>query len=232
MQRELDEIGLDFVRFAAIDGATCLPYLMQNVDRQSYERNMGQSLLPGKVGCYYSHLAIWRELAVSDHPVGLILEDDVVFHKEFNAALDAALAEADQWDLLRLNATRARFPVLRGRAGRWQINGYLGRFTGNGAYLIKASQAARISSSIGTMRWSFEYEIGRFFEHNYRFAGLEPFPSHIEDYGESQIVGTNNAMLEKQHWLRRLPHFGQKVASYIRRWKHLNSSDGWPKHKK
>lgn len=229
MRSSLNAHGIEFTRFSAIDGARMPSALDKQINARAYERNMGQYLLPGKVGCYYSHLSVWKELAASEHPIGLILEDDVVFHDDFVEALEAALRAAEYWDILRLNATRAKFPLWRGQAGRWNINGYLGRFTGNGGYLVKAEVAGRISARIEEMRLPFEHEIGRFFEHDYRLAGLEPFPSHIEDFGQSQIVGENNNDLKKPRLQNRIAHFIWKVASYFRRAVYLNTPQGWPK---
>jgi glycosyl transferase family 25 len=229
MRMSLEAHGIAFTRFSAIDGARISESLRKKVDSKAYERSMGQYLLPGKVGCYYSHLSIWKELAASEYPVGLILEDDIVLHDDFVEALEASLSASECWDILRLNATRAKFPLLRGQAGRWNINGYIGRFTGNGCYLIKAEVAGRISATIENMRLPFEHEIGRFYAHGYRLAGLEPFPSHIEDFGLSQIVGENNSNLKKPSLHKRIPHFIWKVASYFRRAVYLNRPQGWPK---
>ncbi|WP_114965143.1 glycosyltransferase family 25 protein [Alkalilacustris brevis] len=220
--------GLAYERLPAIDGKAEFDRLLPRVDRAAYERNMGQTLLPGKVGCYFSHLAAWERLVDSGKPMALILEDDVVFHEDFREALALALKAEAHWDLLRLNATRARFPVSRGKAGPYAINAYYGRFTGNGAYLLKADTAARVAPRIQRMRWSFEHEIGRFFEHDYRLAGLEPFPSHVEDFGQSQIVGLNNAKLTKPSFIHRLPHFARKIESYYHRGLHLYFSGKWP----
>jgi len=229
MRVSLNAHDIEFKRFSAIDGARIPESLQKKVNSKAYKRSMGQYLLPGKVGCYYSHLATWKELAASEHPIGLILEDDVVLHDDFEEALEVALDASQYWDILRLNATRAKFPLWRGQAGRWNINGYLGRFTGNGCYLIKAEVAGRISARIEKMRLPFEHEIGRFFEHDYRLAGLEPFPSHIEDFGLSQIVGENNNDLKKPSLHERIPHFVWKVMSYFRRAAYLNHPQGWPK---
>ena len=52
---------------------------------------MGSALLPGKLGVYASHLAVWEAFLASDYDIALILEDDVVFHDDFPEALPAAI---------------------------------------------------------------------------------------------------------------------------------------------
>lgn len=217
MAARLDALGLDWTRFNAIDGVAEADRLSETYDDAAYARHMGQEILPGKIGCYHSHLGVWRALTDSDRAVALILEDDVVFHDDFLDALETALAAADQWDTLRLCATRAKFPITQAHLGRYRLNAYLGRFTGNGAYLVKRDVAERLLPGLLPMTRAFEYELGRYFAHDYRQFGLEPFPSHIEDGGESQIVGRANAGIRRLRGLRRLPYYREKIGNYARR---------------
>ncbi|WP_342071661.1 glycosyltransferase family 25 protein [Yoonia algicola] len=217
MTARLDRLGLDYEIFDAIDGHKRFEEFRPQVDTKRYERDMGQRLLPGKVGCYFSHLSVWNVLAASNAKVGLILEDDVVFHDDFIVALDTALAGADHWDLLRLNSTRARFPIAQGSLGNYRLNAYLGRSTGNGCYLVHRDVAKRLLPRLENMKLAFEYEIGQFFEHKYNFLGLEPFPSHIDDGGLSQITGRNNQYLSKITNWRRIGHFVFKASNYANR---------------
>lgn len=217
MSEQLNAMGLSFNRFAAIDGKTQAGNLKAQVDKPFYERYMGQQILPGKIGCYFSHLAVWKKLVESGAPIGLILEDDVVFHEDFGTALDLALAGSEHWDLLKLNSTRAKFPIGQGKMGEYRLNAYLGRFTGNGCYLLKRETAVRLIPDLEEMKLAFEHEIGRYFAHNYRQYGLQPFPTHIDDGGVSQITGVGNEFVSKTRGLGRLPFFLFKAANYLRR---------------
>ena len=55
--------------------------------------------MPGEIGCYPAHLAVWRDFPPGTADVALVMEDDVVFR----AALTAALSLRGAWDFLRLN---------------------------------------------------------------------------------------------------------------------------------
>lgn len=221
MAERLDALGLNYERFSAIDGNLRADEFMSAVDVSYYERFMGQRLLPGKIGCYFSHLAVWELLSKSTAEIGLIMEDDVVFHDDFLNALDIALAGADHWDLLRLNSTRAKMPILQGMLGSYRVNAYLGRFAGNGCYLIRQDVAKRLLPRLEIMKLPFEHEIGRYFAHNYRQFGLEPFPSHVNDYGVSQIIGIDSELVQKFSTYRKIPHLAFKAMNYFRRFKFL-----------
>ena len=178
---------------------------------------MGSPLLPGKLGVYASHLAVWEAFLASGHKVALILEDDVVFHDDFLEAVDTALVHADAWDLVRFNCIRAKLPVTQAHYGRYRLNAYVGPFTGNACYLIHREVAARLLPGLWPQTRALDHELNRFFRHDYRQFGLEPWASHPDDGGESTITGTGFALVRKFPWYQRLPHYRLKAANYFRR---------------
>ncbi len=217
MQSQLDAMGLPYTRFVGIDGKACAEQLARRADAEAYARNMGSPILPGKMGCYASHVTVWETFLASDKDVALILEDDVVFHDDFLQALDIALAHSDRWDTLRFNCIRAKLPVSQGKLGTYTLNAYIGPFTGNAAYLIHRSVAERLLPNLWPQTRAFDHELNRFFRHDFRQFGLEPFPSHVDDGGDSSITGTGFALVKKPHWTKRLPHYRLKAANYVRR---------------
>lgn len=228
MQARMAALKLPYRLFKAVDGRAEAANLEHTVDRSAYERNTGSVLLQGKIGCYQSHLRVWGELVASDHPVALILEDDVVFHDDFLDSVDAALSVADHWDTVRFNCIRAKLPVLQGRVGPYRLNAYVGPFTGNGAYLIKRDVAARLLPGLLPMTRPFDHELNRFFRHNYRQCGLEPWSSHVDDAGESTITGSNFGEVQKFKWYRRLPNYRLRAANYVRRLAYLVRNGAFP----
>lgn len=224
--------GLRYERISGIDGRSEFQRLLPKVDPVAYERNMGQSLLPGKVGCYFSHLLAWQRLIASGAEMALILEDDVVFHPDFREALTLAIAAKAHWDLLRLNRIRAKLPICQGRIGPYVLNAYIGPCTGNGAYLIHRETARRMLGTMVPQTRAADHEINRFFVHDFRLRGLEPFPSHIEDFGDSQITGLHHADVRKPPAFKRLPYYRLKAANYMRRsWWMLRRGEIWPSGK-
>ncbi|MFN5998448.1 MAG: glycosyltransferase family 25 protein [Paracoccaceae bacterium] len=217
MEAQLAAMGLTAALFPAVDGRAEEARLLRKADPQAYARNMGSPLLPGKLGVFASHLAVWEAFLASPHKVALVLEDDVVFHDDFLQALDTALANADMWDLVRFNKIRAKLPVTQARLGAYRLNAYVGPFTGNAAYLIHRDVAKRLAPGLWPQTRALDHELNRFFVHNYRQLGLEPWSSHPDDGGTSTITGTGFALVKKPHWTKRLPHYRLKAANYFRR---------------
>ncbi len=217
MDSQLTAMGLQYRVFDAVDGRASEAELLKQVDQKAYERNMGSQLLPGKMGVYASHIGVWQEFLASPYSTALILEDDVVFHPDFQHAVSAAMSAREHWDIIRFNCIRAKLPVKQFSVGQYRANAYVGPFTGNATYLITRGTAARILPNLKPQTRALDHELNRFFIHHYRQLGLEPWASHPDDQGTSTITGKNFAMVKKPHWSKRLPHYRLKAANYGRR---------------
>jgi glycosyl transferase, family 25 len=225
MHEQLTSLGLPYQRFEAVDGKARLDQLLTRVDVQAYERNMGSRVLPGKMGCYASHVEVWALLAQSHYDVALILEDDVVFHDDFANSLSIAIRAKQHWDTIRFNCIRAKLPISQGQLGPYKLNAYAGPFTGNAAYLVHRTVAQRILPNLWPQTRAFDHELNRFFHHEFRQMGLEPFSSHVDDGNVSSITGVGFSSRTKLKWFQRLPHYSLKIANYFRRFAWLLKRD-------
>ncbi len=217
MEAQLAQMDLPYLRVSGVDGKARADELLQTVDLVAFERNLGRRILMGGIGCYHSHLSVWQLFLDSGKPVALILEDDVVFHDDFLQAVDLALAAESHWDMLKLNRIRAKLPICQGRIGPYRLNAYVGPATGTGAYLIHRDTVKRLLPRMLPITRATDHEINRYFAHDFRLFGLEPFPSHLDDGGQSLITGTGFSDVVKYRWWQRLPHYRLKAANYFRR---------------
>lgn len=73
-----------------------------------------------EVGCYASHLSLWRRCAAGNEPM-LIMEDDFVAHEIFPEAVEAARELIDRFGFIRFESCeRARRPT-RSRNGAYTV---------------------------------------------------------------------------------------------------------------
>lgn len=221
MQVQMQALGLPYTLFEAVDGRADWPRLAQSVDLPEFRANVGREVLPGEIGCYHSHLGVWRALIASPHKVALVLEDDVVFHDDFLPALDVALAHANRWDMLKLNKIRAKFPVGQGTIGPYRLTAFIGSFTGMGAYLITRDCAARVLPDLAPIRQPIDHALDRINLQTFRHFALQPFPSHVDDGNTSTITGTGFADVAKFPWHRRLRVYQNRGTALIGKTAHL-----------
>ena len=72
------------------------------------KKKITQSLSPGQIGCYDSHVRIWQTIAAGPHPVVTVLEDDVdfsylqgdYFYQQVNRGLQELNQKNVSWDFL------------------------------------------------------------------------------------------------------------------------------------
>jgi glycosyl transferase family 25 len=69
--------------------------------------NTGREAPPGVLGCYLSHLKVFKMFLESDREFALICEDDAMPTTDAYAVLKQAIAHAKTWDLLRLFTWRS-----------------------------------------------------------------------------------------------------------------------------
>ena len=222
MEEQLARLPFDHAVFDGVDGNAREADLLEKTDVSAFERNMGRKILIGGIGCYNSHLGVWRDFLTSGKQV------DVVFHEDFVEAIDLALEAEAHWDFLKLNCIRAKLPVSQGKIGTYTLNAYVGPATGTGAYLINRATAEKLLPRMLPVTRATDHEINRFFLHDFRFFGLEPFPSHPDDGNVSYITGVGHADLKKFRWYRRLPNYRLRLGNYFRRFIWLRKNGYWP----
>ncbi len=231
MEQRLAAVGLNYTLVPGVDGKAEEARLLASVDVPAFRRNMGREVLIGGIGCYHSHLKVWEMFLAHGGPHALVLEDDVVFHDDILAALRLALRAQAHWDLLKLNRIRAKLPVPQGRIGPYRLMAYLGPNTGTGAYLINRATAARLLPAMARVTRATDHEIGRFFRHDFRLRGMEPWPCGIDASHESLITGPGGyGGVRKFRWYRRLPNYGLRAGNYLRRLEWLaKRAEIWPR---
>lgn len=172
MAAQLDAIpGLDWAFFDACQA--CPDWLDR--DPATIRRVIRRDMTPGEIGCFASHVSLWRWLG--DQPAGtalIVLEDDLVIDPLFFAEIAANMAGAP--DYLRFYAKAPASAVVTGRlAGRHLVR-YRGIAFGTQAYLLRQAAAARLAASITRIVRPIDDEMDRFWHHRVANMGLFPFP--------------------------------------------------------
>jgi len=103
INRQLNVNNLTGNRFAGVDGKLLDNNIINQVN-ESCINNGKRKLLKGEIGCYLSHINLWKEWKNnSSNNKLLILEDDIIFVEKFNKKLKNILSELpEDWDVLLL----------------------------------------------------------------------------------------------------------------------------------
>lgn len=110
VENEFSKIGMEFSYFDGVDGTAEQANLLNKTDQTAWRRFMGAEITPGHLGCYASHVELWRKIG-ENGKLALVCEDDVTFLPEFPDALKTALQMQNDWDICRFSKIRAKGPI-------------------------------------------------------------------------------------------------------------------------
>jgi glycosyl transferase, family 25 len=182
MAEQLDPLGIDWSFFdACTTPPQGLPY-----DPARARRRHGRELTPGELGCFASHVALWREAAAD--PAGrmhVILEDDLLIDPVFFGDLGAVATAFAPYDYLRLYA---KVPAGIRREGPF-LNRHIARFSGRAygtqGYLLSAKGAQRFLNSVRRVERPIDDEMDRFWAHGMPTRSIFPAPIIEVQYGST-----------------------------------------------
>lgn len=186
MNARLEALGLKAERVTGVNGRA-LNYPIPEFSELSYMLMHGRRTSPPEIGCYLSHVACANKFMDSDADIALILEDDVVFEDDFLQALDEAVVNGSDWDLLRLTTVSngRKFPFRSLEGGR-SLAIALTREKGSGAYLVNRRAGKWISKLI-PMRLAYDIAFDLEYLAGLKGAFIYPLCATQDADGESQI---------------------------------------------
>ena len=197
VSEQLNRLGLDFEFFDALDASTPIPSHFVEFDARAYSLNSQRNPLPGEIGCYASHLSLWKRCATSGEPM-LILEDDFEALPGFVEAIpviELLLAEHDFIRLEPFDRPRAVGKKLR-RVGHEL--GSIGQFTLHylsdvppqlTAYAISPSGATRLLKSSARLVAPVDKFVQRTWDHGVPILALSPAIVQTGPHSSNSMIG-------------------------------------------
>jgi glycosyl transferase, family 25 len=155
-------------------------------DAKAVRRRYGRSLRSGEVGCYLSHLAVWRQLLASSDEAWCVLEDDVILANGFKAVTEELYAARSHWDVVRLmglfKSQQIPYCILPGGV---QLMWMRRPPAGTQCYVITREAAQALVEHASRIRHPIDIVIDRQWRH-----GLRLFVTSPEFVAENNVEST------------------------------------------
>lgn len=222
MHRQLTALGLSYERVEAVWGkaltADALSALYSAEDnRQKFYR----PLSAGEIGCYASHLQLWRRMVDEAVPMALVLEDDMTLDPRTPALLQALQAGPDDWDMVKLIGMR-RAEV----AHSWPlIDGFslvdckrLPSLTG--AYVIRGSGAAKLARRAAPFSRPIDVELRHHWEFDLRILAVDPYPAQDSELAQQTTIGFSRTLSAMERVRKWRYQWRYSVHNAWYRWRH------------
>ena len=104
---QLEKFDLQFRFFDAVDMRSSNARYFGSVDLRKFQLNAGRNPLTNEIGCYTSHLMLWRACVSIDEPI-IILEDDAALKESFATAIPFLNRQIRSLGFVRLDANPYR----------------------------------------------------------------------------------------------------------------------------
>ena len=181
MTAQLNNIGLNFERIRAVDGADLqldgdgVDNLRIDFDywRKFHHRNM----MASEIGCYMSHILALETFQASSHNFALVLEDDADIGDAFPGVLRDVIAHASEWDIVKFCASHPGIQISRTHLSNGSsLVSYITRTARATAYVVSHSAVGRLLDQLYPIRLPFDHVFDRNFEHGLKMRGVKPMP--------------------------------------------------------
>ena len=190
MDSQLRDLGIDYERIAAVD-RMAIDTSVPEFDARGYKLLHGRDFHDGEIACYLSHIACLRAFLASSADHALILEDDCRLPADLPAIVDAAIAQGDEWDILRLSTVNSgiRIPY-RKLDETHSLAIALTREKGAGGYVVNRRCAEVFLDKLLPIRvaWDIAFDIEYLM--GLRSVFVEPVPIDQNTGMETQIQFT------------------------------------------
>lgn len=197
--------GIEYERISGVLGAALSDQEKETlVDSSQYNRIMSIPADNGSIGCYMSHIKVWKEFLKSQYKYAIVMEDDVTFDpaKFANVVSSIKTHTFGEWDIISFNLAHDGWPVhIHNITGtEHSLVKYRRRISLTGCYMITRSGAIKLLKKALPIKMPVDYYFVRSWELGTIFYGVEPRIVHQCD-AESEIAGQKAKISRNEWWL-------------------------------
>ena len=217
MEETFAATRIPLVRVPAVD-RQALTFPHPQYAERLYHWFHGRQSNPSEVGCYLSHVAACRAFLATGERHALICEDDITLRPDFESILEAAMAHAGRWNVLRLTGLAEGVPLtVRPLTAGRSLCISLGRLKGAGVYVVDRAAAAAFAEKLLPMCLPWDHAFDREWVCGLKAAYVLPFPASQTERGFRSSIQCGGArkLLRLQRWLGTYPY---QAMNEVTRW--------------
>ena len=184
----LNELGIAFERFDAVDGRVNPHPLFSRYDDKLRERYRRKALSGGELGCFASHFLLWEKCIELNKPI-VVLEDDLIINASLNEALNIAGEQIEQLKYLRLAGTYPKPKTYKKikALGQFDLIDHIRGPAGTLAYVISPIAASALIKHAEKWFIAVDDYMDHYWWHGVDCYSLMPFPIMVAE-NDSDIV--------------------------------------------
>ncbi|MGI9342880.1 MAG: glycosyltransferase family 25 protein [Gammaproteobacteria bacterium] len=194
---QLSPLGLDFEFFDAIRGSEDPFGHFAGTSSWQYRLNTRRDPLPNEVGCYASHLTVWKNCARMGDPI-VVMEDDFVVQDNFSAAISTARDLVGRYGFIRLEPFKREPRLTRTRRGAVKVleqQPFALYYLADPplcmtAYAISPRAARVLADASETLVGPVDKFMQRTWQHGVPIFALDPAPVTVSTHADVSTIGS------------------------------------------
>lgn len=190
---QLGRQGVRFEFFDAVRGDAALEDYFEGYDEYQFLLNTGRTASTGEIGCYASHLALWKKCIELNRSI-MVMEDDFLLDDRFASAVQLVAENIDEFGYIRLQSeTRGKKRLVK-QLGDFSLWRYT-RFPHSAmCYGISPAVANTFVSSSTLLTAPIDVHVKKFWEHGHPMYGISPYTvTESRASSDSTIKGRQKA---------------------------------------
>ena len=200
----IEGLGYSYTRISAIYGKELSQKYRNSVTNPAkYKLLMHNDIGAGTIGCYLSHINIWKEFLQSRHSYALIFEDDVEFEpKKLKKLVDLLITSSDAWDLVNIDVNRHGFsrPVKQ-LSQLFRLVKFRVRVGNTSCYLVNRKAAIALLQKSLPIAMPVDHYMMRPWEFDIKIRGVTPQIVH-QSFGDSEIKNQEKQAQQVSFWYK------------------------------
>ncbi|NOQ90414.1 MAG: hypothetical protein GQ549_05665 [Gammaproteobacteria bacterium] len=178
-KEQLDKTGLEFTFFDALTGKNGFSEHFSAYDEYQYLLDTGRKATACEIGCYASHLALWKTCVDLNEPI-MIMEDDFLLKENFVDAFHESEKLIADYGFIRLQREHRCKRKFVKHSGEFTLLYYTKMPHCLMCYVISPAVAKAFIRSSSTLTAPVDVMIKKIWQHKQRLYGLSPYPV-VED---------------------------------------------------
>jgi glycosyl transferase family 25 len=151
----------------------CRALYSDRLNRSQYHK----PLRPGEIGCYASHIAVWKQLLDSAQRCIAVFEDDIEIDGDLGQVLGAIERLPLDWDLIKLVGRRRERPSeMLPLTERRTLIRYRRLPSLTGAYVLTRRGAEKLLAARQPFGRPVDVDIRHWWECDLQVLGVQPYP--------------------------------------------------------
>jgi glycosyl transferase, family 25 len=197
-------------------------------DAQRNASSYHSPLAAGEIGCYASHLQVWRRVLEMppEQQFALVLEDDMALAEHLPQLLQSILQQTGvtAWHMIKLCGRKTepvhrRYPLAAGAVPSELVR-YVKPPSFTGAYLLSRAGAAVLLKTRARFSRPVDIDLRFWWENQLQLFGLLPYPAHEAPVGAVSSVHKHDSQQRAGYrWRRTKFNVVLNVLSVYHNWR-------------